>query len=132
MMRILYCVSLFLFATTALADGLDASQKEALDKTTEMLRNSAQFNAAAKENPNAQKSADQLNAITLDPAQQQKMREISAGIFSDVAKTSGGSEEKIMEALQKAQSNPEAFAKSLTPEQQAQIRSLASEIEKKK
>lgn len=119
-------------SSTCLAVGLDSAQQDAMDKTTQMMISPSQFTEAAKENSDAQKAAVQLNAITADPAQQQKIRELSAGIFNDVAKSNECKDEKIMEALQKAQANPGDFLKSLTPEQQAKLRDLASEIEAKK
>lgn len=124
---------LILFAVNAYAADPEAAlKKEAMDNTVQMLTDPVLYQAAAQENGETKKAASQLDQITNDPAQQQKIREIAASIFKKMGDKTGNDSKSINESLSAAQSNPEAFAQSISAEDMAKIRSLASEIEKQK
>jgi hypothetical protein len=58
--------------------------------------------------------------------------DLSADIFAKIVTESNGDMVVMQQKLEQAQKNPEAFLKSLTPEQQARIKSMANQLGEKR
>ena len=67
-----------------------------------------------------------------DSAKKQKLYQISSQALGDLENQNGGDPLAMARALEKAQKDPEGFFKTLSPENQAAIRSMAREIEAQK
>jgi flagellum-specific peptidoglycan hydrolase FlgJ len=105
----------------------DAATKEALDKTVELMNDRSQREKAAKENTSA--AAAHAEVQKLGGAQtQDAVYGVGAEIMKSLVQQTGGDPVKMQELMAKAQRDPEGFAKSLSPDQQAKIRSIASEV----
>ncbi len=66
------------------------------------------------------------------PEHKESIEALTLGIYKEVIEKSDGDEEALHRLMLDAQTNPEKFLKSLTPQQQAEVRRLAAELEKKK
>ena len=117
-------------AVFAISANADDSTRDSIDKTKAMLTNSAQRNAAIKGDSQAE-AADSKAAAAVggSAANKDQIYGISADVFDKMATSSGGDSTKMQEQLAKAQSDPQAFFNSMTPEQKSAIESLAKQIQ---
>lgn len=101
----------------------------ALQKTQDCLRN--QTCDAAKSS--AGQAADQkaLEAVGGNAANKQELYNISADIMPMLIQQTGGDPEKMQALMLKAQTDPEGFFNSLSPDAQAKIKNIANTVEKK-
>mgnify|MGYP003342434786 CR=1 FL=1 len=87
--------------------------------------------AFAKDNPDALNALGQVDKLTQgNKAQKTEVNAISSDIFASMVKDQNGDSGAIQAKLREALKDPRGFMNSLTPEQQARIRGLASELEK--
>ncbi|MEI6707060.1 MAG: hypothetical protein WCK96_07985 [Methylococcales bacterium] len=101
----------------------------ALQKTQDCLRN--QTCDAAKSS--AGQAADQkaLEAVGGNANNKQELYNISADIMPMLIQQTGGDPEKMQALMLKAQTDPEGFFNSLSPDAQAKIKNIANTVEKK-
>ena len=101
----------------------------ALQKTQDCLRN--QTCDAAKSS--AGQAADQkaLEAVGGNANNKQELYNISADIMPMLIQHTGGDPEKMQALMLKAQTDPEGFFNSLSPDAQAKIKNIANTVEKK-
>jgi hypothetical protein len=102
----------------------------ALQKTQDCLRNQ---NCESAKTPQGQ-AADQkaLEAVGGNVQDKQQMYNISADIMPILMQQTGGDQQKMQVLMLKAQTDPEGFFNSLSPDAQAKIKSLAITVEKNK
>jgi hypothetical protein len=102
----------------------------ALQKTQDCLRNQ---NCESAKTPQGQ-AADQkaLEAVGGNIQDKQQMYNISADIMPILMQQTGGDQQKMQVLMLKAQTDPEGFFNSLSPDAQAKIKSLAITVEKNK
>jgi hypothetical protein len=101
----------------------------ALQKTQDCLRN--QNCESAKSNAGQAADRKALEAVGGNAANKQELYNISADIMPDLIQQTGGDEEKMQALILKAQTDPEGFFNSLSPDAQAKIKHLAAALEKK-
>ena len=100
---------------------LDAASAEALSKTQEVLRDPG---ARA-----GQVDRGLESMVGNDTAKKEEVYDLAAEVFQDLVKRSGGDPLKMSEILEKAQKDPAAFGKTLSPAQLERIKQLARELE---
>lgn len=123
------CSNLISFTTFAQKD---QAVENAMKETQDLLKNKSQRDEVLKNDAKARDADNKVNAVTGgDQAQSQKLYDISADIMPTLMKTVGNDPVKAMELLQKAQTDPEAFYKSMPEDIRQKIRGVASEIEAK-
>lgn len=125
-------VSLLSLSTHAQSRGSEPLSKEdqkALDKTQQMLRDRSQVEAYTKKNPEAANTDANVKAL-MGP-DTDAAYDLAADILADLVKQANGDPAKLMELLENAKKNPEAFAKKLSPAQQDKIRGLANKVEER-
>ncbi len=124
---ILMAISLPIFAQDK--SGLDKHSQKALKQTIELLNNQTKLNKAiqksdkAKSNHKAIKSMTGNNQVKTDA-----IYKLSSEIMSSIVMKTNGDPDKMMEILKKAETDPEAFAKTFTPEQRRALREVSSQI----
>ena len=127
---VVFLACAFLPAPSAFA--LDSHDEEALKNTKALLTDEAALKAFTKDNPDAGKALQQIQALTGgNKAQMNEVNNLSSSIFEDMVKANNGDNAAIQAQLQEALKDPAGFLKRLSPEQQARIRNLASELDKK-
>lgn len=135
MKNILLLVFIFIlsfnFSNVVVAQNDQATEK-ALKDTQNLLKNKSQREALFKKDSKAKEADSKVNSVTGDDAaNSQKLYDISADIMPSLMQAVGNDPNKAMELLQKAQTDPEGFYKSLPPEIREKIRGVASDIESK-
>lgn len=109
--------------------GQDNNSKEAISKTQKDLKNPI----ARKKmlDTKSAKDADAAaNALAGDKGNLDEMYGISAELIGVIGEKAQGDPKKMQEYLERAQKDPEAFLKSLSPAQQEKIHQLSKKIEK--
>lgn len=112
----------------SLATQLAYADNEALQDTQACLRNKS----CDSMKTDAGKAAAQkvLQAVNGSSVQEQALYNISADIMPFLVRQTGGDPVKMQALMQQAETNPEAFLKSLPPELQAKIIEAAMMVEK--
>lgn len=129
--KILTLLAIFAILHVPSAFALDKDDEDALKDTQKVLTDEEALKAFTKDNKDAAGAVNQVNKLTNgNKAQNAEVNAISSDIFTDMVKSTNGDSAQIQEKLQQALKDPAAFMNSLTPEQQARIRGLASEIDK--
>lgn len=125
----------FLFTvafSSVLIAGSDQAVDDAMRDTQDLLKDQSKRQELFKKDSRARSADDKVQSLTGgDAAQSQQIYNISSDAFSAVMQSVGNDPNKMMELLQKAQGNPEAFYNSLPPDIKDKIRGVASDIEKK-
>ena len=106
-----------------------AAFPQALEETTALLNDPTARGAVIQGDPKAQQADDQMKALGLDSAGQAKIYEMSGKILEKMAADSGGDSEKMTEQVQALVRNPAALEGQLTPDQKAQIHTMATQID---
>ena len=110
--------------------GLNASSlADPIDETTSLLKTPSARAVVIQKDPEAKKADDRVKSLGLGAGGEQKVYELSSGIFEKMALESGGDAEKMSNQVQKLLRDPGSIEKQLTPEQRAQIHDLANEAE---
>ena len=111
---------------------VDSATEKGMKDTQNLLRDKKQRDELIKTDSKAKEADSKVNAVTGgDAVNNQKLYDISADIMPALMTSVGNDPVKAMELLQKAQSDPEAFYKSLPSEVRDKIRGVASDIESK-
>ncbi len=111
---------------------LDQTDEDALKDTQALLHSQQRMEDFAKTNPDAQKALGDVHRLTNgDPAAKAEINSISSAVFEDMVRSNNGDSAALQLKLQQALKDPKAFMQTLSPEQQARIRALASEIDAK-
>lgn len=125
-------VSSFALAISAMGAGpeakMDARDQEALQKTQQMLTNPV----LRKEGMNGDKDAlrwdSNAQELTGGGRNKEDLYKIASDIFADMAKQANGDSIKMLEQLELAKKNPEAFYNSLSKEQRDKISELSNRL----
>lgn len=118
---------LLLISGTAYAD---SSTDEAVSQTQDLLRSKSQREKVLHEDKKARRADEQVQSLTKNKKTQEDMYGAAADVFPLVVKNAGDDPKKQQEYLNQMSAHPEEFYNSLTPEQQARIRDIASQIMK--
>lgn len=131
MILALFTFILFKFSSIASAQPPQgAGDESAMKDTVDLLKDRSKREELFKKDQKAKTANEQVLSVTNGNEEQtQELYNISADIFTPLMESVGNDPAKAMELLQKAQTNPEAFYKSLPPEVRAKIKGVSSQIE---
>ena len=121
-------VGFLALASTAEAEEsqLDAASTEGLIKTQALLRDPALRDKSGKESKEAAAALKTVDSVSgSDSKISQEIHELSAEIFENLTRESGGDAGKMAELLAKMQADPNTLEKRLTPEQRAHLSSIS-------
>lgn len=104
---------------------------DALQQTLELLSNPKSRSEAIKKDSNAAGVDNHVQAVAGSSENAEEMYRLAAEIFQEVVKKSGGDPQKMIEAMEKAKSDPAAFAASLSPAQRAKLTAIAKKAKPK-
>jgi hypothetical protein len=104
-----------------------AAFPQALEETTALLNNPVARGAVIQGDPKAQAADDQVKGLGLGAAGEAKVYELAGKILEKIASDGGGDSDKMMEQVQALVRNPASLEEKLTPDQKAQIHTLAGE-----
>jgi len=121
-MKYAHAFLVLLLCSTALAD---AETDAAIDSVQKDLANPQTRAAAVNSSKEAQEQDRQVQSVAGSATNQDEIYKMSADILGNMK---GMSMDDINKVLQQAQTNPEAFAKTWTPEQLKQLNELAAKV----
>jgi hypothetical protein len=110
------------------AQALDPAAAEALATTLRMLADPAARAQVLASDPAAAAIDRQVQGMAGSPHLVQEVYGLAAEVFADLARSTGGDARRLSEALDRAKSDPAAFAAMLRPETLERLRALATKI----
>jgi hypothetical protein len=114
--------------TPPAAQALDPAAAEALAATLRMLADPAARAEVLASDPAAAAIDRQVQGMAGSPQLVQEIYGLAAEVFADLARSTGGDARRLSEALDRAKSDPAAFAAMLRPETLERLRALATKI----
>ena len=111
------------------AQPLDDASLEALHKTQDLLISPEQRAKAMKDDPKALANDASVKNKLGDQAQ--PAYELSALVLETIVRKTNGDPKQMQEVVNQLMMNPQLLEQYLSPAQRDQIRSMASQIEKK-
>jgi len=123
--------SLFLIHFAAYAD-LDQHEQQGLQDTKKMLTSPQLRKEAIKNDKAAQEVDAKVEALAGSSKNKEEIYDIASQVMETITLEAKGDPEKMQKMLLEAQANPQAFYnKYFTEAQKAQVRKVATDIEKK-
>lgn len=119
-------MALQVFSSTSLAN-----PNEALTQTQDFLKDRKQVEAFAAKDPNAKRANDAVDQAVGTGVEKDQLLKLTSEIMAVLVKKHNGDIQAMQADLLKAMSDPKKFIESLPPEHRAQVRSIATEVEKK-
>jgi len=119
-------------AAPAAAQPLDSSSQDALNKTLQILLDP---NARAAElAKNAQGTAvdQQVRALAGSDALAQEFYAVAGQVLAELAQGTGGDAQKMLQAVERAKTDPTGFAAMLSPATQQRLRELSVKLSDQK
>lgn len=107
---------------------LDRASAEALAATLQLLRDPAARAGAIAGSAQAGPIDQQIRAKAGSDAVVQEFYELAAQVFSEIATGLGGDAQKIGEALERGQRDPDAFTALLSPQTRERLRELPGKL----
>ncbi|MCH2534949.1 MAG: hypothetical protein MK008_10950 [Bdellovibrionales bacterium] len=120
---------LILISTLSFAE-LDSSSTKALEKTKTLLQNQEARQKAAQQTPEAQKAYNKAKSLMGSQQGTDALFGLSSEVFEHIVKSTNGDSKKMNELLQKAATDPEAFANSLPPHLKQKIKAVSKKVPK--
>ena len=115
-------------AGPATAQILDPASQEALDQTLRILLDPQARGSEVAKSPQGAAADQQVRALTGSDALTQELYQVAGDVFKDLAQGTGGDPQKMLLALDRARTDPAAFAAMLSPATQQRLRDLAVKL----
>ncbi|HEV8532487.1 MAG TPA: hypothetical protein VGT00_13795 [Methylomirabilota bacterium] len=119
-------------AGPAAAQALDPTSQDALNQTLQILLDPNARAGELAKNPQGAAVDQQVRALTGSDALTQEFYAVAAQVLSELAQNSGGDAQKMLQAVERAKSDPASFAAMLSPATQQRLRDLAVKLSDKK
>jgi hypothetical protein len=126
--RTLLLFLLFTIAAIARAETLDPQTAKALEETQKILNDPTARKSAAGKDPQALEVEKQIEALGGSPQNAAEIYRIASQVLGNLVTQTGGDPDKMMELLDKAAKNPEAFGNTLTQDQKNEIHTLSQKL----
>ncbi len=101
---------------------------KALEDTQKVLGDPTARAKAAGQDPQALTVQKQVETLTGSPENAAEIYKIASQVLGNLVTQTGGDPQKMMDLLNKAAKNPEAFGNSLTKEQKDAIHALSLKL----
>lgn len=107
------------------AQTLDPRTAKALAETLRVIQDPALRQAAIAKDPKGVKADRQIRALAGSDKGTQDVYEFAMDVFVDLMRSTGGDMKKIAETLDRAKTDPAAFAATLSPRNLERLKALA-------
>ena len=124
----LLLVMLLVTAGPVRGQGLDPASADALAATLRMLMDPAGRGPVIAGDPRAAEVDRQVQSMAGSQQLVQEVYGLAAEVFADLTRGSGGNAQKMIEALERARTDPAAFAAMLSPQTLDHLRALSIKI----
>lgn len=121
-----YLSALLLFASLPLFADNNA---DAQQKAIALLNNPVALEQYISQHAEAQAADQKVQNLAGNSQNKAQIYQLASEIFASLLQQYNGDPNALMQAMAQAQSNPEAFANSLSPDQKQKIKRIALDIE---
>lgn len=119
-------------AGPAAAQSLDPASQDALNATIRILLDPVSRSAELAKNPHGAAVDQQVRGLAGSDALAQEFYAVAAEVMNDLTRGTGGDAHKMLEAAERAKTDPAAFAAMLSPATQQRLRDLAAKLSDQK
>jgi len=116
----------------AAAQALDPTSQDALNKTLQILLDPGARNAEIAKSPVGSAMDQQVRALAGSDALTQEFYALAGQVLADLAQNTGGDAQKMLQAVERAKTDPAGFAAMLSPATQQRLRDLSVKISDQK
>jgi hypothetical protein len=120
-----------LAAVPARAQSLDPASQDALDQTLRMLLDPGARSGEVSRSTQGAAVDQQVRALAGSEALTQEVYALAGQVLSELVQSTGGDTQKMLQALDRAKTDPAGFAALLSPETQQRLRELAVKLSDK-
>jgi len=118
-------------AAPAQAQSLDPASQDALDKTLRILLDPAARSDEVSRSSQGAAVDQQVRALAGSEALTQEVYALAGQVLSELVQSTGGDAQKMLQALDRAKTDPAGFAAFLSPATQQRLRELAVKLSDK-
>lgn len=118
-----------LWSSPGSSQTLDPRSSAGLDAVLRILMDPTQRQGAISGSPEATAADARVRSIMGSEALRQEFYALAALVMSDLVRSTGGDVGKMTESLERARTDPAAFAASLSPATREQLRAFAAKVE---
>ena len=119
-------------AGEAAAQPLDPSSQDALNKTLQILLDPGARNAELAKNPQGTALDQQVRTLAGSDALTQEFYAVAGQILTELAQNTRGDAQKMLQAVERAKTDPAAFAAMLSPVTLQRLRDLSIKLSDQK
>jgi hypothetical protein len=116
----------------AAAQALDPSSQDALNKTLQILLDPGARSAEIAKNSTGTAMDQQVRALAGSDALTQEFYAVAGQVLTELAQNTGGDAQKMLQAVERAKTDPSGFAAMLSPATQQRLRDLSVKISDQK
>jgi hypothetical protein len=121
-------VLIALAATGAAAQPLDSISQDALNKTLQILLDPTARSGELGKNSQGAALDAQVRALAGSDALTQELYAVAGQVLTELVQNSGGDTQKMLQAVERAKTDPAGFAAMLSPATQQRLRDLSVKI----
>lgn len=115
-------------AGPAAAQALDPSSQDALNKTLQILLDPNARAGELAKNPQGTAVDQQVRALAGSDALTQEFYAVAGQILAELVQSTGGDAQKMLQAVDRAKTDPAGFAVMLSPATQQRLRELSVKL----
>jgi hypothetical protein len=116
----------------AVAQALDPSSQDALNKTLQILLDPGARSAEIAKNSAGTAMDQQVRALAGSDALTQEFYAVAGQVLTELAQNTGGDAQKMLQAVERAKTDPSGFAAMLSPATQQRLRDLSVKLSDQK
>jgi hypothetical protein len=121
-------VLIALAAAGAAAQPLDSISQDALNKTLQILLDPTARSGELGKNSQGAALDAQVRALAGSDALTQELYAVAGQVLTELVQNSGGDTQKMLQAVERAKTDPAGFAAMLSPATQQRLRDLSVKI----
>ena len=125
----LLIITLFSLIQTCQADSFSSTGRQSSDQAIFLLNNPDLREQYIRQSAQMHEADQKLRDLAGSQATSENIYSLAAEIFADLIIRTQGDPDTMLQLLQEAQQNPEAFAYQLTDEQKRRLSELAKQIQ---
>jgi hypothetical protein len=115
-------------AGPAAAQKLDPASQDALDKTLQILLDPQARSGELAKNSQGAAVDQQVRALAGSDALAQELYAVAGEVLRELAQVSGGDPQKMLQAVERARTDPAGFAAMLSPATLQRLRDLSVKV----
>lgn len=115
-------------AAPAAAQKLDPAAQDALNQTLQILLDPQSRSGEVAKSPQGAAVDQQVRALAGSDALAQEVYQLAGEVLKDLAQNTGGDPQKMLQAVDRARSDPSGFAAMLSPATLQRLRDLSVKI----